>query len=258
MNHRPMPARRPLLGILAPSIPVVLLPSILAVLALPAILALLVLPAVLGLAPTARAAATATPGRWSWPLDGQPSVVRGFEVPSEPWLAGHRGVDLRASPGEAVRAAGAGEVTFAGWVGGVPSVAVTHDDGLRTTYQPVLAVVTTGDVVARGAILGRVSAGGSHCPPLACLHWGLRRGSSYLDPLSLVGGHVQVRLLPVWSNPGAPPWVDPAARLKDRPPTALPAAHLAAQGTPSRGPSHLARVGALNRARADGWAEVVV
>jgi murein DD-endopeptidase MepM/ murein hydrolase activator NlpD len=249
MNYRPLQARGPLLGILAPSIPVVLVASILVVLALPV---------VLGLAPTARAAATATPERWSWPLDGQAPVVRGFEVPSEPWLTGHRGVDLRASPGEAVRAAGAGEVTFAGWVGGVPSVAVTHADGLRTTYQPVLAVVTPGEVVPRGAILGRVSAGGSHCPPLACLHWGLRRGSTYLDPLSLVGTDVQVRLLPVWSDPGTPPWVDPAARLSDRLPTVLPGAHPAAPRTPSPATSHLARVGALNRARADGWAVVVV
>ena len=69
----------------------------------------------------------------------------------------------------------------------MPVVAVTHPDGRRTTYQPVLAAVVRGEVVSRGAILGRVSAVGSHCLPLACLHWGLRRGSTYLDPLSLVG-----------------------------------------------------------------------
>jgi len=139
-------------------------------------------------------------GEWSWPLGGTPSVVRGFQPPPRPWLAGHRGVDLLASPGAPVLAAGAGRVTFAGWVGGMPAVAVTHPDGRRTTYEPVLAAVVRGEAVARGAILGRVSAGGSHCLPRVCLHWGLRLGDSYLDPLSLVGGAVsEVRLLPLWS-----------------------------------------------------------
>ena len=90
-------------------------------------------------------------------------------------------------------------MTFAGWVGGIPTVTVTHAAGLRTTYQPVLAEVTRGQAVARGAILGRVSAGGSHCPPLACLHWGLRRARAYLDPLSLqasaVSGSAACRLV---------------------------------------------------------------
>ena len=150
------------------------------------------------LVPSGPSSAVAAAGQWSWPLAGSPAVVRGFAPPPEPWLAGHRGVDLLASPGEPVLAAGAGRVTFAGWVGGLPVVTVTHLDGRRTTYEPVLAAVARGQEVARGAILGRVSTGGSHCLPRACLHWGLRRGSSYLDPLSLVGGDIEVRLLPLW------------------------------------------------------------
>jgi murein DD-endopeptidase MepM/ murein hydrolase activator NlpD len=146
----------------------------------------------------------ATAGDWSWPLSGAPSIVRGFQPPPRPWLAGHRGVDLLASPGAPVFAAGAGRVTFAGWVGGVPAVTVTHPDGRRTTYEPVLAAVVRGEVVARAAILGQLSAGGSHCLPRACLHWGLRLGSTYLDPLSLVGADSEVRLLPLWSANPAP------------------------------------------------------
>jgi murein DD-endopeptidase MepM/ murein hydrolase activator NlpD len=167
-----------------------------------------------------RAGATGSPGSdaagssqaaggsdWSWPLSGAPSVVRGFQPPPRPWLAGHRGVDLLASPGATVFAAGAGRVTFAGWVGGVPVVTVTHQDGRRTTYEPVLAAVVWGQVVARGAILGRVSVGGSHCLPRACLHWGLRLGSTYLDPLSLLGAGSEVRLLPLWSaDPATVGW----------------------------------------------------
>ena len=40
-----------------------------------------------------------------WPLFPQPEVVGGFDPPADPWGAGHRGVDLRGSPGPPVRAA---------------------------------------------------------------------------------------------------------------------------------------------------------
>jgi murein DD-endopeptidase MepM/ murein hydrolase activator NlpD len=244
-------------GVLArriPSLRARRIPGFLALLFL-GVLAFLV---VLALAPAATATVAAASGPWSWPLDGQPSVLRGFEPPTEPWLAGHRGVDLRASPGEPVRAAGAGTVTFAGLVGGVPTVAVTHADGLRTTYQPVLAAVTRDDEVDRGNILGRLSAGGSHCLPRACLHWGLRRGNTYLDPLSLLGTDIQVRLLPIWSDPGSLPSLGAATQLSDRLPTAPPAAHPAPLSTASPARSEVARARALNRARANWWAEVVI
>jgi murein DD-endopeptidase MepM/ murein hydrolase activator NlpD len=200
----------------------------------------------------APAAGAASPQPWSWPLGGQASVVRGFELPTEPWMAGHRGVDLLASPGEAVRAAGAGTVTFAGWVAGTPAVAVTHPDGLRTTYEPVLAVVTRGAVVARGTILGRVSVGGSHCLPLACLHWGLRRADSYLDPLTLVAADLAVRLLPVWSDSASLQTLSPVSS----PNSSLMAARAAGSGSSGRSSSSrwpAVRLGALNRARAAPW-----
>jgi murein DD-endopeptidase MepM/ murein hydrolase activator NlpD len=150
-----------------------------------------------------------------------------------------------------VRAAGAGTVTFAGWVGGVPAVAVTHPDGLRTTYEPVLAIVIRGEDVTRGAILGRLSVGGSHCLPLACLHWGLRRASTYLDPLRLVGAGIEVRLLPVWSDLVMPTrWPAAAPRSDQRAPSATRGAAPDA-ASPAR--SDLARLGALNRARAVAW-----
>ena len=53
---------------------------------------------------------------------------------------------------------------------------------------------------------------GTHCLPAACLHWGLRAGDTYLDPLQLVGGPMPVRLLPL----------DSAAPLR-RPVAARPA-----------------------------------
>lgn len=125
------------------------------------------------------------------PIDGP--LARGFAPPSQPWLAGHRGVDLRGSPGTPVRAAAAGRVGFAGEVAGKPVVTVIHG-GLRTTYEPVRAVVRQGQVVAAGQQIGVLEPGHA-CGVDDCLHWGLRRGDTYLDPLLLLE-RPQVRLLP--------------------------------------------------------------
>jgi murein DD-endopeptidase MepM/ murein hydrolase activator NlpD len=132
---------------------------------------------------------------FGWPLDGTPRVVRRFDPPPSPWLPGHRGVDLAAPVGAPVRAAGAGVVHFAGRVAGRGVVSVAHPNGLRTTYEPVDPTVQTGDHVLAGTQLGLLAAGHAGCPEPACLHWGLRRGSTYLDPLALLG-LARVRLLP--------------------------------------------------------------
>jgi len=100
-----------------------------------------------------------------------------------------------------VRSAAAGVVAFAGRVAGRGVVSVDHPGGLRTSYEPVTATVAQGDQVGAGAVLGRLESVASHCPPAACLHWGLRRGGTYLDPRSLLGA-VRVRLLPVWGSAG--------------------------------------------------------
>lgn len=188
-------------------------------------------------------AGVATPDvqAWRWPIDDAPSVAHGFQPPPEPWLAGHRGVDLRGSPGDAIRAAGAGRVSFAGLVAGKPVVVVAHAGGLRTTYEPVITAVREGEVVAAGAVLGRLSAAGSHCFPLACLHWGLRRGDTYLDPLALVGAQLRVRLLPVW---------DPGYRAAAHVPSNVPTSNVPTGSPEAALSADASRIGALNRARA--------
>ncbi|MDR7253605.1 murein DD-endopeptidase MepM/ murein hydrolase activator NlpD [Nocardioides sp. BE266] len=151
-----------------------------------------------------------------WPLDPEPAVVRGFEPPPGPWAAGHRGVDLAGSPGQAVRSSLPGTVGFVGSIGGKPVVTVLHG-GRRTTYEPVAASVEAGQPVAAGDVLGRLTVTDSHCFPAACLHWGLIRGTGdaqeYLDPLTLVGSG-PVRLLPLWRDDPVTlrlPWTPPLA-----------------------------------------------
>ncbi|GAA3390062.1 murein hydrolase activator EnvC family protein [Cryptosporangium minutisporangium] len=145
-----------------------------------------------GADPTAVGAQSA---EWRWPLDGVPRVVRRFDPPADPYGPGHRGVDLAGAPAATVRAAGAGVVRFAGPVGGRGVVSVTHPSGARTTYEPVRAVVRTGDRVSAGTALGRLDPGHLGCAEAACLHWGLIVEGSYRDPLALVGPG-RVRLYP--------------------------------------------------------------
>lgn len=134
-----------------------------------------------------------------WPLVPEPEVVNGFDPPDDPWGAGHRGVDLLGSPGQPVRTALAGTVSWAGVLAGRGVVVVDHGD-TRTTYEPVDATVTVGLQVGAGDRIGRLSAVGSHCLPRTCLHWGWIEGAeTYLDPLRLVGAG-PVRLLPLWRD----------------------------------------------------------
>jgi murein DD-endopeptidase MepM/ murein hydrolase activator NlpD len=123
---------------------------------------------------------------WTRPLPVPAPVTRSFEPPPHPYAAGHRGVDLGGAPGTPVLAAGDGVVAFAGMVAGRPVVSVDHADGLRTTYEPVDPSVGAGTPVARGSPIGTLLPGHAGCPVEACLHWGLRRGATYLDPLSLL------------------------------------------------------------------------
>ncbi|MGG7103905.1 peptidoglycan DD-metalloendopeptidase family protein [Rhodococcus sp. 24CO] len=124
--------------------------------------------------------------RFDWPLMPRPRVERAFDNPEKNWLPGHRGVDLASSTGQAVVAAGPGVVVFAGHVAGKPVVSIDHIGGLRTTYEPVTAVVSAGDRVGLGTVIGTLEPGHEGCTLAACLHWGLRRDRTYLDPLGLI------------------------------------------------------------------------
>ncbi|TNC22531.1 M23 family metallopeptidase [Amycolatopsis alkalitolerans] len=174
--------------------------------ALPLVMGVLMLLATAGLAPSAAApqARAAADPRFSWPLAPAPAVTRPFEQPETAYEPGHRGVDLAAAPGQQVLAAGPGVVVFSGQVAGRGVVSIDHDGGLRTTYEPVSPLVAAGAQVFAGQPIGAVEPGHPDCPVAACLHWGVRRGEEYLNPLALIRTESVIRLKP-WARSSVPP-----------------------------------------------------
>jgi len=157
--------------------------------------------------PAVGSAVPASDAAWVPPLDralDALGVLAPFDPPAQDWLAGHRGVDLAAAPGEVVRSPAPGVVTFAGPVAGRDVLVVLHDDGLRTSLEPVAGTVAAGTRVARGGVVGtvqdagepRASGHGGHCAG-TCVHWGVRRGERYVDPLALLGERPPIVLLPL-------------------------------------------------------------
>jgi murein DD-endopeptidase MepM/ murein hydrolase activator NlpD len=160
------------------------------------------------------AAASSTTQRLAPPLPPPLVVLRSFAPPAHRWDAGNRGVDLAAAVGEPVFAGATGRVVYAGPLAGRGVISLdvgSLEDGslegvAHLTYEPVDPLVSVGSAVAAGALIGYVSADIDACgPPGSCLHWGVRTGATYLDPLRLLRAP-RVRLLPIWSGgvPAAP------------------------------------------------------
>ncbi|WP_309107000.1 peptidoglycan DD-metalloendopeptidase family protein [Arthrobacter sp.] len=148
---------------------------------IPAVLLLLIAPpASQGAAPPA---IEEPRGSWSWPLSPQPAVLREFDPPDKPWLSGHRGVDLKAEDPAQVISPESGTVTFVGVVVDRPVITIDHG-GIKSSFEPVESTLVVGTAVSKGDVIGTVLAG--HCGDAPCLHWGVRRGEEYLNPLSFV------------------------------------------------------------------------
>ncbi len=129
-----------------------------------------------------------------------PQVIGAFDAPFPNWKRGHRGVDLSATAGQQVHAAGRGTVVFAGELAGRSLVSIAHPGGLRTSYEPVEPVVRPGEAVQRGTVIGDVAAGHPGCAVAACLHWGAMWGpaarADYVNPLGLLAS-TPIRLKPL-------------------------------------------------------------
>ncbi|GAA2651883.1 hypothetical protein GCM10009864_15200 [Streptomyces lunalinharesii] len=117
-------------------------------------------------------------------------------------------MDLAAAKDTTVKAAAPGQITFAGTVAGRGVLTIEVSDSgrppLRTTYEPIRATTHKGQHVTAGQPVGLLEEGPYHCRE-PCLHWGLRRGTTYLNPLALLPPTAlrkgPSRLLPVFDVP---------------------------------------------------------
>ena len=94
-------------------------------------------------------------------------------------------MDLRAPhDGAPVTSPASGTVSFAGVVVDRPVITIDHGSGLRSSFEAVRSDLEPGAAVAEGDVLGWIQPG--HCTPAPCVHWGVRRGDEYLNPLAFV------------------------------------------------------------------------
>ena len=143
--------------------------------------------AILGLALTVQ------PGAWLPPLGEPLRVAARFDLPDGPYAAGHRGLDLPATAGDAVRSPATGSVSFSGVVVDRPVVSIRVDDRTVLSLEPVASELGVGAAVARGQPIGVVARGG-HCDA-RCLHLGVRVDGEYVNPLRFF-----------WGRPVLLPW----------------------------------------------------
>jgi len=90
---------------------------------------------------------------------------------------------FETAPGETVRAAGSGRVFYAGETKTYRStLIIEHAGGFYSIYGGDLVTnARKGDIVQRGAAIGRIEAGGKEKP---MLYFEIRRGSEPVNPLA--------------------------------------------------------------------------
>jgi murein DD-endopeptidase MepM/ murein hydrolase activator NlpD len=117
-------------------------------------------------------------GQLGWPVSGP--VTSGFGMR---WGRMHEGIDIMCSTGTPVRAAAAGTVIYAGWLGGYGNlVVVDHGGGLSTAYAHNSSFASSvGQSVAAGQVVSYSGNTGNSSGPH--VHFEVRVNGSAVDPL---------------------------------------------------------------------------
>lgn len=137
----------------------------------------------------ARAAAGGQrPGSLLWPVNG--AVTSGFGWRTHPILGGkrlHAGIDISASTGQRISAAGNGRVILAETYGGYGrAVVIDHGGGLTTLYAHMSSIsVSFGQQVLAGDKVGEVGCSGYCTGPH--LHFETRESGEPVDPMKYLG-----------------------------------------------------------------------
>lgn len=124
-------------------------------------------------------------GGMVWPLVGQITSRFGWR---RLYIGGtnmHYGLDIDGDPGDPIRSATAGTVTFSGWRGGFGNLVIVENGDTEYYYahaSTLIAVV--GDRVVPGQVLARVGATGNTTGPH--LHFEIRVDGTPIDPLPIL------------------------------------------------------------------------
>ena len=123
-------------------------------------------------------------GQLSWPVQGQISSSFGMRVhPTFRTKMMHTGIDIRAPRGTPVRAAGPGEVLYAGWLRGYGQIVIIdHGNNLSSVYAHLSNISAgEGSAVKKGQTIGSVGSTGTATG--AHLHFEVRANGDARDPM---------------------------------------------------------------------------
>ena len=104
-----------------------------------------------------RAGSGVSPSGFIWPVHGP--VTSGY---GPRWGRMHTGIDIAARGGTPLHASKAGEVIYAGWLGGYGNtVVIDHGEGVATLYGHQSRIAATeGQILNQGDVLGFVGTTG--------------------------------------------------------------------------------------------------
>jgi murein DD-endopeptidase MepM/ murein hydrolase activator NlpD len=128
------------------------------------------------------------PGRLAWPIRGQITSSFGMRVhPVFKTKLQHTGIDIDGNMGDSVKAAGVGEVIFAGVLRGYGQIIILdHGGGLSTVYAHLSRIlVREGQRVQTGHVIGKVGSTGTSTGPH--LHFEVREKGNARNPTNYLG-----------------------------------------------------------------------
>ena len=121
----------------------------------------------------------------SWPVNGRVTMQYGSRVhPTFKTKIFNSGIDIAASAGTPVKAAGPGEVLYQGWLRGLGQVVIIdHGGDLTTVYAHLGATsVREGSRVNAGTVIGK--AGNTGTDAEYGLHFEVRKNGSAVNPMN--------------------------------------------------------------------------
>jgi murein DD-endopeptidase MepM/ murein hydrolase activator NlpD len=116
-------------------------------------------------------------------------VASGFGYRVSPWPEFHKGIDLAADYGQAVRASADGTVVWAGYEGGGfgNKVDIDHGNGYHTWYCHLSRIgVVSGQHVTKGETIAAVGSTGESTGPH--LHYQVMLNGAAIDPEPFLNG----------------------------------------------------------------------